>query len=91
MPTKYDFFIKRRLGDFERKCSLCGNIFYSKFSNKKKFCSRKCSEIALRKAERPSLETLKNDINSMSFVKIGEKYGVSNNAIKKWAKQYSLI
>lgn len=40
--------------------------------------------------ERPSCETLLRDIYEMSFVKVGEKYGVSDNTIRKWCKYYKL-
>jgi len=41
-----------------------------------------------RKAERPSLEQLIEDYKTLSMVKIGKKYGVSDNAIRKWFKAY---
>ena len=41
-------------------------------------------------SDRPSKETLLKDIYDMSFVKVGEKYGVSDNAIRKWCKYYKL-
>ena len=40
--------------------------------------------------DRPSKETLSNDICNMSFVKVGKKYGVSDNTIRKWCKYYKL-
>jgi hypothetical protein len=30
-------------------------------------------------------------MNNMSWVAIGNKFGVSNNAVRKWAKKYNLI
>ena len=35
-------------------------------------------------------ETLKEEIRSTSFVKIGEKYNVTDNAIRKVCKKYNL-
>jgi hypothetical protein len=43
---------------------------------------------AARKVERPSYEQLMADVASMSFVAIGRKYGVSDNAIRKWTRWY---
>ena len=43
-----------------------------------------CNNILQRKCERPSREELKKLIRIMPFTKIGEKYGVSDNAIRKW-------
>ena len=35
-------------------------------------------------------EKLKKMIRTMTFVKIGEMYGVSDNAIRKWCDKFSL-
>lgn len=55
------------------------------------YCSTKCAGKAGRKVERPSATQLASDISSMSWLAIGRKYGVSDNAVRKWAKQYKLI
>lgn len=39
---------------------------------------------------RPSREELKNLIRTISFVKIGERYNVTDNAIRKWCDAYKL-
>jgi very-short-patch-repair endonuclease len=44
--------------------------------------------IKQRKVERPDFQTLKNEIKELGFVKTGKKYGVSDNAIRKWLKFY---
>lgn len=36
--------------------------------------------------DRPSIEQLKEDLKTMSMVKVGQKYGVSDNSIRKWIK-----
>jgi uncharacterized protein YjcR len=41
-----------------------------------------------RKVERPPYEQLIADVQSMSFVAIGRKYGVSDNAMRKWIRWY---
>ena len=68
--------------------------YYCKCGNEKhklsKMCS-KCSRIARRKVTRPDIETLKGDITKMNFVSIGKKYGVSDNAVRKWCKAYGLV
>lgn len=38
----------------------------------------------------PPKEELKEDILKMSFVDVGKKYGVSDNAVRKWCKKYNL-
>ena len=39
----------------------------------------------------PTIEQLKNDIESMTWAAMGQKYGVSDNAVRKWAKYYDLL
>lgn len=47
-----------------------------------------CAHTNSRKVERPSHETLIKDINDLGYVKTGKKYNVSDNAIRKWVKNY---
>ena len=46
----------------------------------------KCSQIAQRKTERPSKEVLLSDVKNLGYSGTGRKYGVSDNAIRKWLK-----
>lgn len=39
-----------------------------------------------RKAQRPPLKTLKRDVAKLGYCGTGRKYGVSDNAIRKWLK-----
>lgn len=41
-----------------------------------------------RKVERPPYQQLINEIFDLGYVKVGKKYGVSDNAIRKWIKTY---
>ena len=41
-----------------------------------------------RKVERPSYEQLIDDIKNSNYSAVGRKYGVSDNAIRKWIKKY---
>jgi len=41
-----------------------------------------------RKVERPVYEILKNDISQMGYTGTGRKYGVSDNAVRKWQWYY---
>ena len=45
-----------------------------------------CHSKAQRKIERPSREQLLKEIQESSYVAVGKKYGVSDNAIRKWLK-----
>lgn len=53
-------------------------------------CAAKTNGLKHRLAERPERNELKTLIRVMPFVKIGEKYGVSDNAIRKWCDAYGL-
>lgn len=50
-----------------------------------------CCGIYRRKVSRPSSETLHYLIWNYSLVEVGKKYGVSDNAVKKWCKIYKLV
>lgn len=50
----------------------------------------KCAAKHRRTVERPSRDELKGLIRNLSMVKVGEMFGVSDNAIRKWCKDYSL-
>jgi hypothetical protein len=41
---------------------------------------------ATRKVARPSHDQLKADLAHMSYVAVGRKYGVSDNAVRKWLR-----
>lgn len=67
-------------------CVTCGVNFVSKKGGR---CTE-CAKIATRKAERPSREELKDMIRTESFLSLGKKFNVSDNAIRKWCKGYNL-
>jgi 5-methylcytosine-specific restriction endonuclease McrA len=46
------------------------------------------SRIKLRKVVRPDKISLEKDIELLGYVGVGKKYGVSDNAIRKWMKTY---
>lgn len=68
------------------RCLLC-NIDVKKDM---RFCSRKCFNISNRKTIRPSKEELQNLISTNSWTSLGRQFGVSDNAVRKWAKFYDL-
>ena len=43
-----------------------------------------------RKVQRPSYDSLRRDINQLGFSGTGRKYGVSDNAVRKWQKAYEV-
>jgi very-short-patch-repair endonuclease len=81
---------KRAYKDKEIKkyyCSECGNIV-SKESNRCNKCANMDRSISQRKVERPSYEQLLKEIEDTNYVQVGKKYGVSDNAVRKWLKKY---
>lgn len=68
----------------EQPCA-CGN----KKGRKSAQCVT-CQGLNCRKAIRPSKEELLELIKTTSFVQIGKMYGVTDNAVRKWCKDYSL-
>ena len=69
-------------------------VYYCKTCGKEVWRgSDRCPECAakkLRVVERPNRELLKEKIRNQTFISIGNEYGVSDNAIRKWCKAYNL-
>jgi hypothetical protein len=87
---------KNRIEVTPRGCLHCGAEFMPRYATHR-YCSQACGvhskgprrpQPARRKVERPSHEQLLADVESMSFVAIGRKYGVSDNAVRKWLGCY---
>lgn len=70
----------------EAYCSVCGQLLTDR---QQKYCSNECQHKA-QKRPRPSRAELKGLIRSSSFTAIGRKYDVTDNAIRKWCKEYGL-
>lgn len=81
-----------------RICPTCGGEFRRK-SARQRFCSQRCwqesdeckalkARAHRRKVERPSYEQLLVDLGELSWVAVGAKYGVSDNAVRKWMRRY---
>lgn len=86
--NKYRMNSKKAKYNEPAYCKICSKLLQD---DRAKFCSMDCKGISSRVVERPTKNQLIQDINNMSFVKIGKKYGVSDNAVRKWAKQYEII
>ena len=48
------------------------------------------SAIKQRRVERPDKDTLIRELTESSFLGVGRKYGVSDNAVRKWCKIYGI-
>ena len=49
-----------------------------------------CSGLKRRKSERPSKEELEKMVAEIPMTVIGKQFGVSDNAVKKWCKNYGI-
>lgn len=84
----------RRL-DAVRNCALCGAEFRPR-TDRHRYCSRGCGQRApkpgarprIRRAERPPYADLMREIEATSYLAVGRRYGVSDNAIRKWVLAY---
>lgn len=66
-------------------CGFCNSNYDAK-NTIQKYCSYDCHKKSLRRTERPSQDQLKMEISKSNYVQVGKKYGVSDNAIRKWLK-----
>lgn len=82
-----------------RICPTCGSEFVPR-NHVHRYCKMDCWGIVAaqryrglahpeaRKVPRPSYGQLLADLRTMSFCAVGRKYGVSDNAVRKWLKLY---
>jgi len=88
----------RKLRLEPRKCALCGASFQPKYA-RNRYCSAWCGRRhdrsgrrvprpETRKVERPPYEQLVAEVQAMGYCTVGRKYGVSDNAIRKWLRAY---
>lgn len=87
---------KNTLNREPRLCLHCGKEFMPKYE-RHRYCSQICGTHSnpprtprpeRRKVPRPSYEQLMADVETMSIVAVGRKYGVSDNAVRKWIRWY---
>jgi len=84
--SQTDTFFKKKKSYY---CS-CGKKKY-KTSDNCISCSSKRPKMLQRKVERPDKGTLAEEIETESWCALGRKYGVSDNAVRKWARSYGLL
>jgi transposase-like protein len=78
-----------------RRCKRCDREFTPK-SSTQRYCSRRCgtrwdrptARRRVRKAIRPPYEQLRREIHELGYSAVGRKYGVSDNAVRKWIRAY---
>jgi hypothetical protein len=82
-----------------RSCVRCRREFVAKYPSHR-YCSYTCgtrwdrarfrgvAHPEQRKVERPPYEQLLEEIAATSYLAVGRKYGVSDNAVRKWVRFY---
>lgn len=78
-------------------CLRCGREFAPQ-THSQRYCSRECGQRweraglsrpeARKVRDRPPYEQLLAEIEATSWSAVGRKYGVSDNAIRKWVRAY---
>lgn len=74
----------------EATCVHCSTLFEYVGSKLRKYCSPHCASNARRVTPRPSKETLTCLVSTIPMTRIGAKYNVSDNAVRKWCVQYGI-
>jgi hypothetical protein len=78
------------------RCAGCGRKFHPR-SRSQRHCSTSCgttsdasraAQLASRRVKRPPYEQLVREIAESSYSAVGRRYGVSDNAIRKWVRRY---
>jgi len=67
-------------------CEVCGEKTVNE-----KYCCKECSSFSQRVVKRPDAVTLQQEIIETSWVGLGRKYGVTDNAVRKWARGYDIM
>lgn len=82
-----------------RNCKRCGKEFQAKYRDHR-YCSHSCGcrwdraklrgrpVAEYRRVKRPPYEQLLAEIEATSYCAVGRKYGVSDNAVRKWVRFY---
>jgi hypothetical protein len=88
---------RARLPKQDRACRRCGKTFQPKTA-RQAYCSRDCGQRWDRKGlpklgqrkvrDRPPYDQLLAEVAATSWTAVGIKYGVSDNAIRKWVRAY---
>lgn len=72
------------------QCKCCLLEFDTK-NESQKYCCQRCRETGSRKTGRPPKEELMKLISDkIPWVLLGQRYGISDNGVRKWARAYDI-
>jgi hypothetical protein len=86
----------RRLTRSEQGCLRCGATFLPKTATQR-YCSRECGtrwartgipRPGARRVDRPPYAQLVREVQALGYCATARRYGVSDNAIRKWLRAY---
>lgn len=86
----------RALPPEPRDCLRCGTTFFPR-DKRQRYCSRYCGtrwdrtgvkRPGARKVERPPYRQLLREVEEHGYLGVGRRYGVSDNAVRKWLREY---
>lgn len=86
----------RRIQRADRHCERCGEPFRASYS-RQRYCSAECGRRwdrrgrprpSTRRVDRPPYAQLCREVSALGYCATGRRYGVSDNAIRKWIRQY---
>ena len=69
-------------------CAVCGRTLQDK---QVMACCQEHYALQNRKVRRPTAAELKDAISKHSMLAVGRMYGVSDNAVRKWCRQYGIV
>jgi hypothetical protein len=87
---------KRRVTRVDQECVRCGKTFRPRDS-RQRYCSRECGirwdrsgvpRPGARKVDRPPYTQLLREVHAVGYSATGRRYGVTDNAVRKWIRQY---
>ncbi len=87
---------QNRLERSVRSCLFCGGEFWPGYASQR-YCSRYCgvrrkgdglARPSRRKVDRPPYTHLVREIEALGYLATGRRYGVSDNAVRKWMRRY---
>lgn len=70
------------------KCLICEKDIYN---SGQKYCSRECNNISKTVKIPTYQELIKSFEEFNSFLQVGKKYNVSDNAVRKWCIRYGIL
>ena len=90
--------MKQRIYDSksEYECKQCGKKFEGSSIKNRIYCSKECASKSIAEKcskveNKPNKEQLQELIDSKPWTTIGDMFGVSDNAVRKWIRSYNLV